>query len=151
LRRDAWQVCAAIELMLRLQKLEMRGDLKLHMIHVAGTWMQDEGAVGASRGDQSTGVMNGTPILEYIPLHKGALEIEPGVREWLERNWPSKRGKLEFLTPDDWLGHGGTRRRNCVWAPAPAAADVAAEQLARTVHQHPYSCHIFIAPRLMTS
>jgi hypothetical protein len=139
------------ELMLRLRKLEMKGDLKLHMIHVSGTRMQEEGADGASRGDHSTGVMKGNHILDYIPLHESAIEIEPGVKLWLERLWPSERGELEFLTPNDWLNHGRGGGRNCVWAPAPAAADVAAEQLARAVHQHPDSCHIFIAPRLMTS
>jgi hypothetical protein len=60
------------------------------------------------------------------------------------------RGELAFLSPRDWFGHG-TTPQNCVWAPTLAAADVAAEQMARRIHQHPGSCHVFVAPRLMTA
>jgi hypothetical protein len=35
--------------------------------------------------------------------------------------------------------------------PAPAAADVAGEEMARAIHKHLSSCHIFVAPRLMTA
>jgi hypothetical protein len=138
------------ELMLRLRELEMKGDLKLHVIHVSGTRMQEEGADGSSRGDQSTGVMNGTHILEFVPLHQSALELSPLLKEWLKKCWPKERGKLEFLTPKDWFAHG-TTSRNCVWAPAPAAAGAAGEMLSRAVHKHPASFHLFIAPRLMTA
>jgi hypothetical protein len=66
-------------LVLRLRALEMWGNLKLHVIHVAGTRMQAEGADGTSRGDHSTGVMRGDSVLEYVPLNKGALDLEPGL------------------------------------------------------------------------
>jgi hypothetical protein len=138
------------ELVLRLRELEMKGNLKVHMIHVAGTRMEAEGADGTSRGDHATGVMSGDSVLDYVSLHKGALELEPGVRDWLSKLWDDERGSLKFLSPKDWFAHGKTPR-NCVWAPAPAAADVAAEQMARKIHQHPGSCHIFLAPRLMTA
>jgi hypothetical protein len=59
----------------------MRGNLNLHMIHVAGTGMKAKGANGTSRGDHSTGVMSGDSVLDYVPLHKGALELEPGLRD----------------------------------------------------------------------
>jgi hypothetical protein len=138
------------ELMLRLRELEMRGDLKLHVIHVAGTRMQDEGADGSSRGDQSSGVMNGTHILKYVPLHQSALELEPKLEAWLRGCWPKERGELVTLTEKDWFSHG-VSSRNCIWAPAPASAEVAAEQMGRAIHKHPSSFHLFIAPRLMTS
>ncbi len=38
-----------------------------------------------------------------------------------------------------------------MWSPAPAAAEVAAEQMARVIHKYPESCHIFVCPRLMTA
>jgi hypothetical protein len=38
------------KLMLRLRNLEMKGDLVLHVVHVAGTRMQGEGADGALQG-----------------------------------------------------------------------------------------------------
>jgi hypothetical protein len=59
------------ELVLCLRELEMKGILRLHVIHVAGTRMQAEGADGTSRGDHATGVMSGDLVLDYVPLHKG--------------------------------------------------------------------------------
>jgi hypothetical protein len=44
-------------LVLRLRELEMLGNLKLHVIHVAGTRMQAKGTDGTSHGDHSTGVI----------------------------------------------------------------------------------------------
>jgi hypothetical protein len=136
------------ELVLQLRELEMRRNLKLHMIHVAGTQMQAKGADGTSRGDRSTGMMSGDSVLDYVPLHKGAFELESGLKEWLTRTWDREQGDLRILEPKDWFAHGSTPK-HCVWAPAPTAADVAAEQMARQIHQHPGSCHVFMAPRLM--
>jgi hypothetical protein len=138
------------ELMLRLRKLEMKGDLKLHVIHVAGTQMEAEGADGSSRGNQSSGVMNGTHVLHYVPLHQSALEVAPKLEEWLQGCWPKQLGKLDIMTEKDWFKHGRTSQ-NCIWAPAPAAAEVAAKQTGRAIHQHPSSFHMFVVPRLMTS
>jgi hypothetical protein len=138
------------ELMLRLRELEMKGGLVLHMIHVAGTRMQEEGADGSSRGDNWTGVMRGKPILDYVPLHLSAPEVEPGLLPWLDSCWDKSRGPLEHLNPEGWFTNGMTEG-NFVWTPAPAAAEVAAEQMARAIHKHPTSCHIFVVPRLMTA
>jgi hypothetical protein len=52
------------KLMICLRKLDMAGDLVLHIIHVAGTRMIAEGTYGASRGDLNQGVMVGQPLLE---------------------------------------------------------------------------------------
>jgi hypothetical protein len=43
------------ELVLRLRQLEMRGNLIMHMVHVAGTRMQAEGADRSSRGTTRQG------------------------------------------------------------------------------------------------
>jgi hypothetical protein len=111
--------------------------------------MQAEGADGTSRGDNNTGVMAGHPILDYVPLHLSALTLEPGLLPWIQSWWDVKRGVLEPLAPEGWfstaMGPG-----NFLWTPPPAAADVAGEQMARAIHKHPKSCHIFVAPRLMT-
>ena len=82
------------ELNLRLRQLEMKGDLILHMLHCAGTRMQDKGADGLSRGDQSTGVMGGRHVLYYVKLHKSAMELEPGLKRWFTSNWDRDRGPL---------------------------------------------------------
>jgi hypothetical protein len=138
------------ELVLCLWDLEMQGNLKLHVIHVAGTLMMAEGADCTSRGDHLTGVMSGNSVLDYVLLHKEALELELGLRDWLAKTWDGERGELSFLTPNIWLDHSSTPK-DCVWAPPPAAANVAAEQMARRIHQRPGSCHMFVAPRLMTA
>jgi hypothetical protein len=83
-----------------------------------------------------TGVMSGDLVLDYVLLHKGALELEAGLRDWLAKTWDQERGKLSFLTPNDWFAH---------------AANVAAEQMARRIHQRPGSCHMPVALRLMTA
>jgi hypothetical protein len=138
------------ELMHRLRKLEMRGGLILHMIHVAGTRMMAEGADGSSRGDHTTGVMSGKSVLKYVPLHVSAPEAEPTLVDWLQSCWDTKRGALQHLTPEGWFTTA-MENGNYLWTPAPAAADVAGEQMARAIHKHPYSCHLFVAPRLMTA
>jgi hypothetical protein len=138
------------ELMHRLRKLEMKGGLILHMIHVAGTRMMAEGADGNSRGDHTAGVMSGKSVLEFVPLQYSAPQVEPTLVEWLKSCWDFKRGPLEYLTPEGWFTTAMTDG-NYLWTPAPAAADVAGEQMARAIHKHPYSCHIFVAPRLMTA
>jgi hypothetical protein len=137
-------------LTVRLRELEMHGDLILHMLHCAGTRMQDEGADGSSRGDHSTGVMGGGHVLDYVPLHKSALELEPKLKDWLARNWDTARGPLRFMKPKDWFKSGNLGHQ-LLWTPPPAAADAAAEQMARMIHKYPNTCHLFVCPRLMTA
>jgi hypothetical protein len=114
----------------------MRGNLKLHVIHVAGTRMQEEGADGASSGELLIDVMNRTHILQYIPLHQSALKVAPKLEEWIQGCWPKERGELNCLTSDDWYSYG-VPSQNCIWAPAQAV--VAPEQLACMIHKHPSS------------
>jgi hypothetical protein len=71
------------ELMLRSRKLEMAGDLILHVIHVAGTRMVAEGADRGSRGDLNQGVMAGQSILDFVPLHLTALEPSNKLESWI--------------------------------------------------------------------
>jgi hypothetical protein len=37
-------------------------------------------------------------ILQYVPLHKGALEVASKLEEWIRGCWPKERGELELLT-----------------------------------------------------
>jgi hypothetical protein len=94
------------ELILRLRKLEMAGDLVLHVIHVAGTRMIAEGADGGSRGDMNQGVMAGQPILDFIPLHLSALERSNKVEAWVHSWWDNERGELQTLTLEGWFEEG---------------------------------------------
>jgi hypothetical protein len=141
---------ALFELVLRLRKLEMDGSLILHVTHVSGTRMQDEGGDGASRGDHSMGAMRGHSVLDYVSVDKGALELEPGLEDWIKSCWAGAGGPLITLSPEDWFERAMTQG-SYLWAPLPAAADVAAELMARAIHKHPQSGHVFVVPRLMTA
>jgi hypothetical protein len=100
----------------------------MHMVHVAGTRMQAEGADGSSRGDHTTGVMAGHPILKYVPLHLNAHKLEVKLVPWIQAWWDFKRGPLEHLTPKGWFTTAMTNG-NFLWTPPPAGADVAGEQM----------------------
>ena len=150
-------------LILRLRKAELRGGFRLHVIHVSGRRMVAQGTDGLSRGNFLEGVMAGTGMLEFVPLHLNAAERSDSLIKWL-KTWIPKDS--EMLTVDQWftLGHGvcGGNKNDenvwipnydykCkVWLPAPAAAYEAMSELVRARHMDPYTSHIFICPRLMT-
>ena len=138
--------------------------MKLQVIHVSGTRMIAQGTDGLSRGNFLEGVMAGQDILTYVPLHESALDRSKSLLEWLQSWAPDKH--LQTLSPEDWYdaGHGIDggepnsdgiwtpiyNKRCKLWAPAPAAAFYAMEELARSRHVDPYSPHMFVCPRLMT-
>jgi hypothetical protein len=90
------------ELVLRLQRMEMEGELILHVIHVASTRMIKEGANGGSRGDFTQGVMAGKAILDYVPLNLSALSRLSKVEPWICSWWNAECGKLQTLEPEWW-------------------------------------------------
>lgn len=137
------------ELMLRLRRLEMAGNLILHVVHVSGKRMIVEGADGGSRGDLNQGAMAGHSVLEYVPLHLSALEAQPELEGWIRSWWDRSYGDLVTLEPEGWFtkGHQGG---NYLWAPPPAAADVVVEQLSEAIHKRPWSTHVVVVPRIMT-
>ena len=57
-------------LVLRLRKLQMNGNMILYLIHIAGTRMIDCGIDGLSRGVTNDGVMAGNHLLDFVPLNK---------------------------------------------------------------------------------
>ena len=63
------------KLVLSLRKLEMQGDIFLHMIWVAGTRLIYQGADGLSRGDLENGVMTGRSMLDFVPINKTAISV----------------------------------------------------------------------------
>ena len=87
-------------LILCLQKLEMEGNMILHVIHVAGTRMIRSGIDGLSRGDTHEGVAVGCNMLSYVALDQRSNKVLTWVKSW----FPTRNcGKLEVLTPDDWF------------------------------------------------
>ena len=110
--------------------------------------------------------MAGKNIRNYIPLDKSVLErskeIVPWIKSWADSNQDSE---WEILSAMDWFerGHdviGGQkneegiwipehRKGNFIWAPPPAAAETALEQLRQARHKRQCSTHVFVCTRLM--
>jgi hypothetical protein len=133
--------------LLRLRQPEMNFNIILHVIHVSGRRMIDQGTDGLSRADHSTGAVTGRDIRHWAPLNKGALERSLGLGTWLDR---ATRGLgFETLQQEGWFaeGHG---YGNFLWAPAPAAVEVVVKQLGKARLKRPESLHVIVVPRLMT-
>jgi len=153
-------------LILRLRQLEMTGTVRLHVVHVAGHRMIAQGTDGLSRGDYTTGVMAGDPMMDFVPLHQSAVDRAPALLSWV-REWVPDEAIFP-LSPTGWFREGqgttgGTRTEGgawwptlssaawCLWAPAPAAASCALHQLATSRHKRHHVNHVFLCPRLLTA
>jgi hypothetical protein len=132
----------------RLRMLQLHGGLFIHVLWIAGTRMIEQGTDGLSRGDLNSGVMAGKAFLSFIPLNQGALELSPGLAEWIRKLFPG-RASWEVLSPNGWFekGHGDG---HFIWAPPPAVADVVLEQMCEAVLCRPWNAHVFICPAHMT-
>jgi hypothetical protein len=156
------------ELIVRLKTLELHHGVQLHVLHVSGQKMQAQGTDALSHGDLNTGIMRHTNMLDFVPLHLTATDRSPQLVSWVE-SWAPPRKPVLLLTPKQWftLGHGhmgagiqvegvwapdDSAATNYIrlWAPPPAAADVAIEQLSFSRHKRPDLLHVFMCPRLMT-
>jgi hypothetical protein len=138
-------------LVLHLRKIEMSGDLFLHLVHVSGTRMIWSGVDGLSRGDHNAGVMAGDDMLSFVPLSQNAAERSPQLLPWI-KSWADSRRKkseVKILTPTEWCDphpNEGTY----IWLPPPAAASAAVEWLGQSIHKRSSSVHIVLVPRWMT-
>ena len=94
---------ALFELVLRLRKMEMTCEFKLHVIHVAGTRMIEQGTDGMSRGDHGSGVMAGSPMLSYAPLNLSAIERSDTLLPWIQSWSHDEISPLVVLSPEDWF------------------------------------------------
>jgi hypothetical protein len=88
------------DLVICLRCLQMSGAICLHVIHIAGTRI-DEGTDGLSHGDLMAGVMLGHDILTYVPLHLDAITRHPPLRDWV-LGWYSISSP-KWLTHEDWF------------------------------------------------
>jgi hypothetical protein len=135
------------DLVLRLKVLELKHGLILHVVHVRGRRMIAQGTDGLSRADHSEGVMKGTDMRGFIPLHLAPTDREPKVREW----FVDVTNNLNFtwLKPKGWF-HKARAQGNFIWEIPPAAAEVVVEQLGFARLKRPEALHIILVPRIMT-
>jgi hypothetical protein len=129
------------ELVVTLYKLQMKYDLVLHVIWIAGTRILQQGTDGLSQGEEMGPATQGLGLVGVVPLHLGVLDQSPHVLEWI-RSWVGVL-QLEVLSPEGWYINGH-KQENFLWAPPPAAADAAVEQLCETVHKRPQCANLFM-------
>jgi len=135
-------------LVLRLRKLELHHKLKLHVVHISGTRMIASGIDGLSRGDTGEGILGGQSVLSFVPLSQTAVERSGYLMPWIQ-SWAGLQ--LKLLNADGWFEEGHSAKGVYLWAPAPAAAEAAVEQLCLARHKRTTATHIVAIPRLMTA
>jgi len=158
-----------LKIIIRLRRLEMHSKCKINFIHVAGSRMIAQGTDGLSRGDLGEGVMKGSSMLSFVPLHLSAIHRSAHLLTWA-RTWiePTLRQneKLEILSEEDWFWRahdivGGANNADGIWipkfkpgiflwVPPPAAGQFAVEELRAARNKRTQSLHIFLIPRLFT-
>ena len=153
------------DLILRVRVVQLNYAVRLHIIHVSGSRMIEQGTDGLSRGNLFEGVMTGQDMMSYIPIHLSAHERETNLLPWIRKwtNIPS----LDVLTPRDWLWRGqglsdysetnidgvnmpqDSNEQVLLWMPPPCIADIAVEYLRKSYLKRPHITHIFVVPKLM--
>lgn len=153
-------------LVIRLQGLMTRSDVKIHIFHVSGTRMIAQGTDGVSRGYLGQGVMAGESMVAHIPIHISAVARSSNLVPWI-RNWCGDDAVL--LDEKGWFeaGHGiegwetgrdgferpklAKGRKTYIWSPPPIAAEVALAELRKARIKRQTDCHIIVCPRLCTT
>ena len=143
----------------------MNYGMSIHLIHVSGKRMIAQGTDRCSRGQLMEGVMAGKDMLSFVDLAKSAIDRHPPLLDWI-RSWTCI-DDLAPLTPEGWFeeGHGivggendrhgvwipkhGPSNKMFLWAPPPAVADAALEELLKARHKRTDTYHVVVLPRLM--
>jgi hypothetical protein len=116
------------ELMVDLRLFALKAGFILHVVHVAGTRMIDEGTDGLSRGELHMGGLT-DKALQIVPLHLDPIERSADVLPWL-RSWFFNPGQpLRVAEPVDWPYNAHQPTHTWVWNLPPAAAIYALEEL----------------------
>jgi len=87
-----------LECVIEFRQLEMKYEFRSFVTHVAGTCMNAQGGDGLSGSDLNAGVLAGKNMLEFLPLHQGALERISALDNWV-RTWSGS--EVSALKPED--------------------------------------------------
>ena len=101
----------------------MRGELILHVIHIAGTRMVGVGIYGLSRDNNLGGIMRGMNPLHFVLLYQGAVVRLAKLGPWISIRWGEI---LSSLNTKDWFEHKGY---NILWGPHPDTTETELEVL----------------------
>ena len=138
------------ELIVKLRKLEMEGQLIITFTWLSGKRMIAQGTDGLSRGDFSSGVMQGKAFLDFFPLNETAFQLHKPLRE-VVLSWVHPHVGWEVATMEDWFdGVFKQPYGRWIWSPPPCLAKIAVEQLCKVKHIFPDSQHVFVCPSVMT-
>ena len=85
------------DLVLRLRKLQMKGDFILHLFHISGERMKACGIDALSRSCPTEGVMQGENMLSFLPLSKTAAERSGGLLSWVKTWWPEEQDIIRLM------------------------------------------------------
>jgi len=153
-------------LVLRLRKVELKAGMTLHVVHVAGTRMIEQGTDGCSRGSLMEGVLAVREMLDFVNLAETAFERHPPLLTWVQM-W-TQNSKLKVLKPEEWFQEahgitGGARNGDGIWIPShapkwqvylwgppPVIADAALEEMLKAIQKRQDAYYVFCVPRLYT-
>ncbi len=138
----------------------------LHMLHVAGIRMIEQGMDGLSQGLVLEGVAVGQDMLTFVDLALSATRCHPPILDFIKPWLDPASGATHILQESQWfaVGHGsigGNRdhhgvwlpmhavnNKSYIWVPPPFIADVALEECLKAAHKHTDTYHVFLIPRL---
>ena len=119
-----------------------------HPFHVSGKRMIKMGFDGLSRGDFDSGIMLGHDIRDLLPLGQSAFQFEGNAIESWAKSWMGSDYSSP-LTIEEWFSKGHQPGIH-FWAPPPAGALTALEELAQSKLKRPFEVtHVFVCPRLL--
>lgn len=119
-----------------------------HPFHVSGKRMIKMGFDGLSRGDFDSGIMLGHDIRDLVPLGVSAMDFQDNDIQHWARSWMGSDYTYP-LSIEEWYSKGHQPGVH-FWAPPPAGALIALEEIAQSKLKRPFEVtHVFVCPRLL--
>jgi len=100
------------ELMVHLRRISVKGQFKLHVVHISGKRMIKQGTDGLSRGEVDVERLLSADANE-VPIHRFAIDRSPAMHEWVTNLMGDK---VNVATPSNWFHEaqqgGSTKRKS---------------------------------------